>query len=286
MGCDAMTDTERVDRRSMLKVLGAGSLAILAESAVPGLVRADTVGANTVGPLPLPPNSAVVLVHGAWADGSNWQKVVLPLERHGFKVICAQLPLTTLGEDVATLQRALERTTGPVILVGHAYSGGVIQGIADSRVKALVYISALAPAEGETVGDVFTRDKPSPYQPKLAPDAHGFIWQPDDGFARAVAPNVTADEARVLTAVQRPINVKCIQEKVPTPAWTTTPTWYLIAEEDRMINPATQQFMSARMKAHVRSYRVDHSAQLTAPNHVVDLVVEAARATIVQGAAG
>jgi pimeloyl-ACP methyl ester carboxylesterase len=279
------------DRRTVLRALTAGSLGLLVEGAVPGLARAHAARLTwTPAPTPmpaLPAGAAVVFVHGAWADGSNWRKVVPPLQQYGFKVLCAQIPMTTsLSDDVDTVQRWLERTTGPVILVGHAYSGGVIGAVQNDRVKALVYISALAPAEGETVGQVFTRDKPSPFQPKLAPDAHGFIWQPDDGFARAVAPNVSPEEARVLTAVQRPLQVKCIQEKVPTPTWTTTPTWYLIAEEDRMINPATQQFMAGRMKAHTKSLKVDHSAQLSAPQHVVAMVMDAARATIVQQATG
>jgi pimeloyl-ACP methyl ester carboxylesterase len=238
------------------------------------------------GGAPLSANSAVVLVHAAWADGSNWQRVVLPLERQGFQVICAPIPMTTLSDDVAAVQRTLERTTGPVVLVGHAYSGGVVGAVHDDRVKALVYIAALAPAEGETVGQVFYRDKASPEQPKLAPDARGFIWMPDDGFARAVAHKASPDETRILTAVQRPLHVNCIQEAVPTPSWTTTPTWYLLAQEDRMINPITQQFMSARMKAHVRSFPVDHSPQISAPEPVVDIITEAARVTLVQQAAG
>lgn len=275
-----------VDRRSVLRALTAGSLGLMVEGAVPGLARAHWTTRRRPGTarMPgLPPGAAVVFVHGAWADGSNWRKVVPPLEQQGFKVLCAQIPMTTsLSDDVDTVGRWLERTTGPVILVGHAYSGGVIGAVKHDRVKALVYISALAPAEGETVGEIFTRDKPSPYQPKLAPDAHGFIWQPDDGFARAVAPNVSAEEARVLTAVQRPLQVKCIQEKVPAPTWLTTPTWFLLAEEDRMINPLTLQFMAQRMKAHVKSLKVDHSPQLSAPQHVVDMVLEAARATVMQ----
>jgi pimeloyl-ACP methyl ester carboxylesterase len=269
-----------VDRRGALRILGAGSLAVLVESSVPRLARAHGAG------LPLPANAAIVLVHAAWADGSNWQRVVLPLERQGFKVICAPIPMTTLSDDVAAVGRAIDRTTGPVVLVGHAYSGGVVGAVYHDRVKALVYIAALAPAEGETVAKVFYQDKPSPEQPKLAPDAAGWIWMSDDGFARAVAHKASRDETRILTAVQRPLHVKCIQETVPAPSWTTTPTWYLVAEEDRMINPITQRFMSMRMKAHVRSFPVDHSPQISAPGTVVDIVTEAARVTLVQRAAG
>ena len=273
-----MNDKGTVDRRTVIGTLAAASLGVLIEGAVPGLAWAQRQRA-------LPPGSAVVLVHGAWADGSDWQRVIVPLERRGLQVICAPIPLTSLSDDIAAVARVLERTTGPVVLVGHAYAGGVIGATHHDRVKALVYIAALAPAEGETAAQVFYRDKPHPEQPKLAPDAHGFIWIPNDGFQRAVAHNVSPDEARILTAVQRPIAVKCIQEPSPATAWPATPTWYLIAEDDRMINPITQRFMAARMQARVHSFPVDHSPEITAPSHVVDVIMEAARATLPQAVA-
>lgn len=227
-----------------------------------------------------PPNSTIVLVHGAWADGSCWKDVILPLERQGFKVTCAPIPLTSLSDDIAALSRALERTSGPVVLAGHAYGGAVIAGPGEDRVKALVYIAALAPEENETVAQVFYRDESHPEQPKLAPDKHGFIWMPDDGFSRAVAHKASPEQTRILTAAQRPISVQCIQEKAPRPGWKSKPSWYLLAEEDRMINPKTQQFMASRMGAKVRSSRVDHSPMYTATDLVVDVIVEAARATV------
>jgi len=225
-----------------------------------------------------PRSSTVVLVHGAWADGSCWSNVILPLERHGLKVICAPIPLTSLANDVDSLNRALERTSGPVILAGHAYAGAVIAATREERVKSLVYIAALAPDEGETVAKVFYRDESHPEQPKLAPDKHGFIWMPEDGFARAVAHKASSDQTRIMAAVQRPISVQCIQEAVPAPRWKTKPSWFLIAEEDRMINPKTQQFMASRMGATILSSRVDHSPMYTAPGLVIDLIMEAAGA--------
>ena len=119
-------------------------------------------------------NATVVLVHGAWADGSCWQNVILPLRNNGLQVTCAPIPLTSLEEDIAALERVLERTNGPSVLVGHAYGGAVIAGPNDDRVKSLVYIAALAPAEGETVAVVFYRAQPHPAAPKLQPDANGF----------------------------------------------------------------------------------------------------------------
>jgi pimeloyl-ACP methyl ester carboxylesterase len=227
-----------------------------------------------------PPNSAIVLVHGAWADGSCWSDVVLPLERHGLAIICAPIPLTSLSDDVSALTRAVERTTGPVVLVGHAYGGAVIGGVSNDRVKSYVYVAALAPDESETVAQVFYRDEPHPDQPKLAPDRHGFIWMPEEGFQQAVAHNVLNDQATILAAVQRPISVHCIQEKAPMPGWKTKPSWFLLAEEDRMINPKTQQFMARRMGAKICSSHVDHSPMYTATDLVVDVILEVARESL------
>jgi pimeloyl-ACP methyl ester carboxylesterase len=227
-----------------------------------------------------PQNTTVVLVHGAWADGSCWSNVILPLKRQGLKVTCAAIPLTSLTEDIAALQRAIERTTGPLVLVGHAYGGAVIAGTHDDRVKSLAYVAALAPDEGETVADVFYRADPHPEAPYLAPDKYGFIWMPEEGFSKAVAHNVSEDQATILSAVQRPISVQCIQEKAPAPAWKTKPSWFLLAEEDRMISPETQRYMADRMNADVRSYQVDHSPMLTAPDAVVEVILDAARGTV------
>jgi pimeloyl-ACP methyl ester carboxylesterase len=225
-------------------------------------------------------NATIVLVHGAWADGSCWQNVILPLRKEGLRVMCAPIPLTTLTDDIAALQRVIDRTSGPAVLVGHAYGGAVIAGLNDSRISSLVYIAALAPAERETVADVFYRAKPHPEAPHLAPDAHGLIWMPEGGFAHAVAHNASPDQTAILEAVQRPIAVKCIQEKAPLPAWKTKPSWFLLAEQDRMIAPETQRYMAERMGAHARPHDVDHSPMYSAPDVVVSVILEAARETL------
>jgi len=223
-------------------------------------------------------NITVIAVHGAWADGSSWKDVILGLERNGVRVIAAPIPLTSLGDDAAALKRTISRTQGPVIVVGHAYAGAVIATANDERVKALVYIAALAPDEGETVAQVFYRDERHAQSPQLAPDGDGFIWMPEEGFRNAFAQHATADQLALSAAVQRPIALKCIQEPVAKPAWRSKPSWYLIAEEDRMINPKTQHFMAARMNATTRSLAVDHTPLLTAPESVVDIILEAKRA--------
>jgi pimeloyl-ACP methyl ester carboxylesterase len=195
-------------------------------------------------------------------------------------VTCAPLPLTSFEDDAAALRRVVERTSGPVIFVGHAYAGSVIAVVHDDRVKSLVYIAALAPDEGETVADVFYRTAPHPNAPKLSPDVHGLIWMPEDGFSQAVAHRASSDQLAIMAAVQQPISVNCIQQKVPSPAWKTKLSWFLLAEEDRMINPASQRFMAERMKANIRAHKVDHTPMHTAPALVVDIILEAAQSTL------
>jgi pimeloyl-ACP methyl ester carboxylesterase len=219
----------------------------------------------------------VVLVHGAWADGSSWSKVIGPLKATGMKVIAAPLPLTSLADDIAALGRALERLDGPVVLVGHAYAGAVIAETRDPKVASLVYIAGLAPEEGETVGDVFYHSEPHPKAPELKPDEHGLIWLPDTAFADAFAQNASPEEQAILAAVQRPIDVACIGVPVERPLWEDGPSWVLVATDDRMINPETQRFQAERMGAHVRTRPVDHVPMVTAPADVVEIILDAAR---------
>ncbi|MDR3662691.1 MAG: alpha/beta hydrolase [Mycobacterium sp.] len=220
----------------------------------------------------------VVLVHGAWADGSSWRRVIGLLRRDGIPVTAAPLPLRSLHDDVAALDRAIERVGGPIVLVGHAYAGAVIGESTHEQVTALVYVAALAPDTGETVADVFYREPPHPAAPQLAPDGDGYIWLPPDAFAGAFAPYADAEDLAVLAAVQRPISAACIQQPVSEPGWRRLPTWYLQADEDRMINPLTQAFMARRMGAQVRQHQVDHTPLITAPSTVHDVIIEALQA--------
>jgi pimeloyl-ACP methyl ester carboxylesterase len=219
----------------------------------------------------------VVLVPGAWADGSSWSKVINGLQSNGVSAVTVPVPLTTLDDDVAALDRTLERIDGPVVLVGHAYAGAVIGAARNPRIKALVYVAALAPDEGETVADVFYRNEPHAAAPKLAPDSHGLIWLPQEAFAAAFAQNASAQELAVLGAVQRPIAPACISVPVGRPLWRDVPSWYLLAEQDHMIVAETQRFMAERMKARVSVQPVDHTPIVTAPGVVVDLILQAVR---------
>ncbi|WP_429629661.1 alpha/beta hydrolase [Tunturiibacter psychrotolerans] len=225
-------------------------------------------------------NATVVLVPGAWADGSSWGTVINGVAEAGLKVICAPIPLTTLTDDIATVRRVIGRIDGPVLLVAHAYAGAVIAGVDDNKVKGLVYITALAPDEGESTVEVFTREAPHPDAPKMAPDENGYVWMPHEAILKAFSPNASAHEQVRLEAIQRPINVACILEKASAPAWKKKPTWFLIAEEDHMILEKTQRFMAERMKATIRTAKADHIPSLTMPKPVIDIVLEAAASTL------
>src|SRR5271170_6512220 len=227
------------------------------------------------------PNSkiTVVPVHGAWAECASWTEIIRPLQKQGLGVVCAPIPLTSLSDDVAALDRLLARIEGDIVLIAHAYAGAVIGATKNERVKLLVYVAALAPDEGETVAEVFYREPPHAQAPKLAPDDGGFIWMPPEGFEHAFAQDAAPDVKSVLLATQRPINVNCIQEKTPRPLWKDKPVWFLVAEKDRMIPVKTQRFEAARMGATVRAHAVDHSPMLTSPNVVVDVLLEAIRNT-------
>ena len=221
----------------------------------------------------------VVFAHGAWADGSSWARVIAGLKAEGVASVAAPIPLTSFADDVAALERTLERIDGPAVVVGHAYAGAVIAGTRSERVKALVYITALAPDEGETVADVFYRMPPHPQAPKLAPDDHGLIYLPDEAFIHAFAQHATPEEQGILRAVQRPISPACITVKMERPLWRDRPTWYLVAEEDRMILQETQRFMAERMNAQIRSHAVDHTPIVTSPAPCIDIILEAVRAS-------
>ncbi|WP_158914872.1 alpha/beta fold hydrolase [Caulobacter sp. S45] len=217
----------------------------------------------------------VVLAHGAWADGSSWARVIERLRSEGQRAVAAPLPLTTLDDDVAALDRTIERAGGPVVLAGHAYAGAVIGATRSKRVKALVYVAALAPDAGETVADVFYRTEPHPLAPRLAPDADGLIWLPEEAFATAFAPQASEAEQAVLAAVQRPIAAACIGKPVGRPLWRDIPSLYLVAEEDRMISHLNQRFMAERMGARTISHPVDHTPMVARPDLVAAAILDA-----------
>ena len=219
----------------------------------------------------------VVLVHAAWADASSWNKIIPPLQHKGMQVVAAQIPLTSLSDDVATVRRILEKVNGPVVLVGHSYGGAVITaaGSGNLNVKALVYIAAMAPAAGETVGELLHRTTPHASAPALVPDEDGFLWMSAKGFADAVAHESSAEDAALMAATQKPIAIKCLEEPITKPAWKEKPSWFLVAERDRMVAPETQRFMAHRAESHTLAVELDHTPLTSAPDRVIAIIAEA-----------
>jgi pimeloyl-ACP methyl ester carboxylesterase len=219
--------------------------------------------------------ATVVLVHGAWSNESSWDKVVRLLQSKGIKTVTPRIALSSLADSVATLDRALEQVEGPVVVAGHAYAGAVIAATRSKKVKALVYVAALAPEQGETVADVFYRYEHDDRAAKLAPDSDGLIWFPREAFGTAFAQHATPEEQRALAEAQLPLSPACITVPVERPLWKDVPTWYLLAEQDRMIPEQTQRFMAERMHAHITASPVDHAPHVTAPALVEKIIADA-----------
>ncbi len=220
----------------------------------------------------------VMLVHGAWADGSCWSKVIPLLQAQGFKVTAAQIPLTSLEDDIAVTRRLLSMQTGPTVLVGHSYGGAVISGAATetSHVKALVYITAFGLDEGESLDSLSKQGPPSPGSAAIWADDNGFLWINRDGFHEAFAADATATEGAVMAAVQRPLSVASFTGRESVPAWKTIPSWYLVCTQDHMIPPPAQEFLAKRMGATVRSVPSSHAAFMSRPQEVADIIALAA----------
>jgi pimeloyl-ACP methyl ester carboxylesterase len=219
--------------------------------------------------------ATAVLVHGAWAGEAAWGKVANILHSEGIKTVTAHLPLSSLADDAAALEKALEQVDGPVVLVGHAYAGAVVSATQNSKVRALVYVAGIAPDQGETVAEVFNRYGHDAKTPELAPDGQGWIRLPADAFATAFAQHATAEEQQMLAATQPPISPASITVAAGAPLWKRVPSWYLLAEQDHMIPAQTQRFVAERMQAHIVSYPVDHVPSVTAPALVANLIMDA-----------
>src|ERR1700747_516537 len=198
----------------------------------------------------------VVLVHGAWADVSSWSKVIPLLEDKGFNVTAAQIPLTSIENDVAITKRLLTAQNGPTVLVGHSYGGIVVSGAGNGspNVKALVYIAAFALDEGESI-EALGKSGPAPAgAAQIRPDTNGFLWINREAFAQAFASDVDPIQARVMAAVQKPLSVASFTGKAGAPAWKNIPSWYMVATKDQMIPPQAEEFMAKRMGALCARY--------------------------------
>ena len=222
----------------------------------------------------------VMLVHGAWADASCWSKVILLLEAKGFQVNAAQIPLTSLTDDIAVVKSLLAKLSGPTVLVGHSYGGAVISGAATDAVKALVYITAFGLDEGESLDSLARSGPPSPGSSAVAPDDNGLLWIDRSKFHASFASDVTNDEAAVMAVVQKPLSITSFTDAEGVPAWKTLPSWYLVCTDDNMIPPPAQEFMAGRMKATVASVASSHAAMVSHPQSVADIIATAAASLI------
>lgn len=219
----------------------------------------------------------IVLVHGAFADGSSWSKVIPLLEGKGFTVTAVQNPLTSLADDVATTRRILEQQEQPTILVGHSYAGFVITEAGNAtNVAGLVYISSYGPAEGESHDDLVRRFAPPSGISAIRLDKDGFLWIERDKFHEAFVHDIDVREARILAAVQKPAAKKCFGVPVGMPAWKAKPSWMLVSTEDRLINPNLQRFMAGRMKATMTTAPSSHASLVSHPTEVASLIIQAA----------
>jgi len=228
---------------------------------------------------PISPSAkpTIVLVHGAFADGSSWSKVIPILQRDGYTVIAVQNPLTSLDADVETTKRALAMQTGPVVLVGHSYGGAVITQAAagNANVKALVYVAAFAPEVGEPIG-AFGQQYPAPLGAALKQDPSGFLYIDPAKFHEVFAADLPVAETNVAAAVQKPIIGSVFGASVTEAAWKTIPSWYLVSQDDKAINPDLERFYAKRMKAKTTEVKASHVAFLSHPAVVVKVIEEAA----------
>ena len=258
----------------VLAVVAGGSLRAQS-SAAPAKRRSGTspsTGTATAKP-------TIVLVHGAFADGTGWQRVIPTLQRDGYEVIAVQNPLASLAGDVETTKRVIDAQKGPVVLVGHSYGGAVITGAAagSSNVKALVYLAAFAPEAGEPVG-AFGEKYPVDLNSALKPDSAGFLYVDRARFRELFCADVPATEARVAAATQKPIHNSAFGASVPQAAWKNIPSWYLVSQDDRAINPELERFYAKRMNAKTSEVKASHVAFISHPDVVARLIEQAAAA--------
>ena len=219
----------------------------------------------------------VVLVHGAWADGSSWDKVIPLLEAKGLHVVAVQLSLTSLDNDVATVKRALALQDGPTVLVGHSYAGAVISIAGnDDKVAGLVFVAAFAPDEGESVFSISKPYPPTPIGTELLPDLQGFVSLTPKGITEDFAQDLSEREKKLLVATQGPTNFSCFSTNLPVAAaWKTKPNWFVVAADDRVIPPDLERAEAAAMNATTITLDSSHVAMLSHPKEVADLIEKA-----------
>jgi pimeloyl-ACP methyl ester carboxylesterase len=222
----------------------------------------------------------IVLVHGAWADGSSWRAVIRRLQADGYHVTAPQFGLTRLADDVARLRQVLTRQDGPTVVVGHSYGGQIITALGTDtpNVVGLVYIAAFGLDQGESIGALLNEGPTGPALAHLDVDEQGFAWLPEDDFVHHFAADVEPVKAKVMFAVQQPLHWSALGEVMGIPAWKSLPSWFLIADGDQAIPPEAQRQFAPRMGAATVEVSTNHVAMVSHPDEVLQLVRTAAEA--------
>jgi pimeloyl-ACP methyl ester carboxylesterase len=222
----------------------------------------------------------IVLVHGAWADGSSWSAVIERLQADGYSVTAPQFPMTRLADDVARLRQVLARQDGPTVVAGHSYGGQIITALGTDapNVVGLVYIAGFGLDEGESIGALLGQGPPTPALAHLDVDPQGFAWLPEDDFVNHFAADVDPVKARVMFAVQQPLHWSALEEVMGVPAWRALPSWFLVADGDQAIPPAAQRQFAPRMGATTVEVSTNHVAMVSHPDEVLQLIKTAAEA--------
>jgi len=252
------------------------AISVSAQTSLASNDHVTTVPSTT----PAATKPTIVLIHGAWADGTSWQHVIPLLERDGYTVVAAQIPLSSLADDIASARRVIRDQKGPVVLAGHSYGGMVITGAAvgEANVRALVFITAFAPDAGEALGPSSAKFAPAAGLGALAPDAGGYLYIDQAKFHDAFCKDVPAAEANVMAVVQKPLAAAIFDAKLDAAAWKTIPSWYLVSQEDQMINPDQERFYAKRMKATTIEVKSSHASLVSHPVETTKLIEDAARA--------
>jgi pimeloyl-ACP methyl ester carboxylesterase len=229
----------------------------------------------------------IVLVHGAWAEGSCWSDVIERLQPEGHRVTAPQFPMGALADDVARLRQVLNRQDGPTVVAGHSYGGQIMTALGTDapNVVGLVYIAAFALDQGESIGAGLAEGPPTPAIANLDIDEHGYAWLTEEDFVGHFAADVDPIKARVMHAVQQPLAVSALEEKMGTPAWKSVPSWYLVAKNDEAIPPDAERQFAARMKATTVEIPSSHVAMVSWPDDVTELIESAAKAVPVAAGA-
>ena len=228
----------------------------------------------------------IVLVHGAWADGSSWSSVIERLQAHGYHVTAPQFPLTSLADDVARLRHVLALQHGPTVIAGHSYGGQVMTALGNDAldVVGLVYIAAFGLDEGESLGGLLAQGPPTPALAHQFVDQEGFAWLTEDDFVNHFAGDVDPVKAKVLYAVQQPLSTSAFGDVMSVPAWKSLPSWYLVAQDDQALPPDVERMFAQRMGATTVEVPSGHLAMVSHPDDVVRLTETAAEAALAAGA--